>query len=62
MDILRTGRRTGFYFIIYSEGDEWEPAKWDRIEESWRVIDLPVPADESDIFKINEERILPPNN
>jgi len=55
-------RESGYYWVIYEGETQWEVAKWDANEKLWHFTEAACPAQEFELEKINEERILPPQN
>ena len=53
-------REEGYYWVKIRTEREWEVAEWYKNE--WYLPGNEWPHDESEIFKINETQIFPPNN
>lgn len=59
MDKYMTNRKDGYYWVkIYNQ---WVIAKWYSIHDCWGVIDINNTLEDEDFEKINERKIINPN-
>lgn len=47
-------RETGFYWIMYKEGYEWQPAHYLNGPQHWWLLGENASFDDVEIFKIGE--------